>query len=99
MVSLEYLAGLIDGEGNIGIYSAGSSGQKRLHVEISMTHYETVKCIHDQFGGQFREKKTAKGYKNQWHWRLTHKKAAELLRKVQPHLITKYALVSELLGP
>ena len=97
-ISWKYLAGLVDGEGNIGRYSASmNTTHRRLHLEVGMTCYRTIKALHDQFGGQFREVKTPDGRKAQWRWRVVSKKAVIILKEIQPHMITKAELVSSLL--
>ena len=53
---LAYLAGLIDGEGTIGVAPSGS-----LRLRIGMTDRKTVHWLHHTFGGTFSISRTAKG--------------------------------------
>lgn len=98
MISYEYLAGLTDGDGCIGVYSTGKTSRKRVHLEIRMTCRLTVETLHKQFGGQFREQKTAEKHKRYWVWRVTDRKAILLLKEIQPYSITKKQTIHSILN-
>jgi hypothetical protein len=87
-----YFAGLIDGEGYIGIKQAGTHKrpQKKLEIKVNMTCYKTVLALRDHFEkGNVRPRKAAPGCKPQWVWSVTCRAAREVLDVIRPYLITK----------
>lgn len=87
MVSIEWLAGFIDGEGCLFIV-----GNKRtrhaLILAIANIHLPTLKAIQEIFGGHIQALSTRRGrqiYEIRWHG----KTALELIKQLEPHLITK----------
>lgn len=97
MISYEYLAGLVDGDGCVGAFSTGKGGRRRAHLEVRMTCLTIIKALHDQFGGQFREQKTAENRKAYWTWRTTDNLARSLLKEIYPHSITKTEAIHSVL--
>ena len=97
-IKLAYFAGLMDGEGNIGIYPQGKSKRLRPCVKLNMTDKETVVAVAEFFGGNVSSKKVANGNKPQWHWSVTYKKASKIIRLLRPYLITKAAAADYVLS-
>lgn len=85
-----YFAGLIDGEGNIAVYTF-KSGVVRPIVKVDMTCEKTIKAIHSHFGGYIGQKKTEclANRKPQWRWEVTFQKALAVCSRIRPFLITK----------
>ena len=85
-----YFAGLIDGEGTIGVY-AFASGMIRPIIKVDMTCEKTVKALHEHFGGYFGVKKieAKTNRKQQWHWEVTFLRAKAVCERIRPYLITK----------
>jgi len=85
-----YFAGLIDGEGTVGIYKF-SSGAIRPIVKVNMTCEKTIIALHQHFGGYMGVQKieSIPNRKPQWHWEVTFKKAVEVCKSIRPYLITK----------
>lgn len=85
-----YFAGLIDGEGNIKIYSY-AAGHKRPVIKVHMTCKKTIMALHQHFGGHMGSKKIEQipNRKPQWYWAVTFKKALEVAKTLQPYIITK----------
>ena len=97
-----YAAGLFDGEGTVRVdeYDCPASATRpkpyrrtQLRVAIAMSHYPTIRSLHDTYGGSiFRDDSAHKRNPNHatrytWaHWRSG---AAEFLTLVLPFLITK----------
>lgn len=87
-----YFAGLIDGEGTIGVYTF-KSGVTRPIIKVDMTCETTIKALHQYFGGYMGVKKVENlpNRKPQWRWEVTFSKAKEVARLLMPYLITKTA--------
>lgn len=89
---LAYFAGLLDGEGYIGI-GARVSGEYRtrqliLQMRIGMTSESVISWLHTTFGGQVYQHERPP-HKTMWLWSLTQQPAASLLRRVAPYLKVK----------
>ena len=98
-MSDQYLAGLFDGEGCV-TYSNKRvlrKGKKkaypywRIVLEISMTHEETIKTIHEMFNCGTVRPRAAASHQNlpQWRWRCCHRDALQCARRLVPYSITK----------
>jgi hypothetical protein len=94
---LAYLAGLLDGEGGIGIYRNGKNSP-RPSVTLRMTHHETVKIVSDFFGGCCRPEKKAKPRQPTWKWSVTWRKAYLVLKSLRPWLVTKATEADIIIG-
>lgn len=94
----QYFAGLIDGEGCIGLHSAGRGKKRRIAVKVNMTCEQTVRALHDRYGGQFRKRKLVCGNKQQWEWRCINKEAVDVLTKIRPFVITKRKVIESLIN-
>lgn len=89
-VSLEYIAGFIDGEGYIGIHSNGRGSYK---TEISMTNTNLLVLLEIQkvVGGKIysRDKKGHPNWKTEHSLRLRLEECRSLLPKIVNSLIIK----------
>lgn len=85
-----YFAGLIDGEGTVGVYKF-ASGVVRPIIKVDMTCEKTVRALHEHFGGYCGIKKTEAlpNRKPQWHWEVTFNRARHVCEQLRPYLITK----------
>lgn len=102
-IDLAYAAGLIDGEGTIGITelkpsprgrSDGRALRKnpshRIYVAISMTDRVAVQWMHEVFGGNFQTVKPAQPqHKQSFRWSLGSQRAAEFCELIRPYLKIK----------
>lgn len=92
---LAYTAGLLDGEGSIGIIcmKPGKNNNYKLpyhqlHVGIVNTHKGVLDWLKIKFGGSIsRHDKNAKS--KTWHWTINTRKAAAFLKIIYPYLIIK----------
>lgn len=92
-----YLAGIIDGEGYIGIGKANKKEQKspyyRERVSVGISSKVIVDIFYEYFGGSisYRDRIQSKFNSNQpyWVWEITDKKAAEFCHFFAPSLIVK----------
>ena len=89
-MDLSYAAGLIDGEGYIGIQETGGSMQLRLKVAMTDKGLPSLIAIHRKFGGHLAEDRPVGERTRASHvWRLNGRKAADLIERLQPFLLTK----------
>lgn len=94
-----YMAGLIDGEGCIGIYKTCGSGKHRrvypqyvMSLGMSNTHLGVIKWICQMFGGTYHIANSgAKNpkYSVAWSWKITARHAKWVLEQVIPYLRIK----------
>jgi hypothetical protein len=93
MVSAEYLAGFVDGEGSLSLsrIPRGQSHEYCLRVSIANTDTSILQAIHKDWGGTIhsmgrpRRPKWKPGFGLIW----TNAAAAHLLGRIEPHLRTK----------
>lgn len=86
-LSKEYIAGLFDGEGSIGIYSGGSH---TLYMRTQLVQNRgaadsVLGELKDRFGGWLAERKRD----HVVNWQLTSKKAVAFLKFITPALRLK----------
>lgn len=94
-----YFAGLLDGEGNFGIYVQRKTGVMRPVVKINMTCKDTIQAIADHFGGNaYPKKQYTPNASPQWHWCVTFHKAVAVIKRIRPYLITKADMADKILA-
>ena len=93
---LGYLAGLVDGEGSIGITSAFQRGKSRsrshtLRVSITNTSETLIAWLSDTIGGGLRLKRDSRkaNWKPGYDWMLYAAQAEQVLLAVLPYLVIK----------
>jgi hypothetical protein len=80
-----YLAGLIDGEGHIGVY-----GTRSPIVEIAMTDRGVIEWLKDTFGGSIYTPTVPKANARQyWKWNSSSTAMMTILRLTIPYMKTK----------
>ena len=87
-----YYAGIIDGDGTVGMHSKGRNCGKRLVIEIKMTNEAIVRGAQAHFGAGHIS--TMGGLsplsrKPQWRWRVTGASARRVLGRINSFLIEK----------
>ena len=97
---LGYIAGIIDGEGCIGL--AHTKRYYAPHITVNMTHELTVKTLYYSTGlGTVCQRKAPlkkETYKVNWHWQVqTFAEIHCLLRLILPYLIVKRELAELML--
>lgn len=88
---LAYVAGIIDGEGHIGLHCRNDRKLRyRLRVSVSNTNEWLIQWLHFNFEGYVYEviMKNPK-WKKQWKWSLSSNMAMEFLKLVYPYLRIK----------
>lgn len=90
IVDDSYAAGLIDGEGYVGIVEAGGSMQVRLKVAMTDKGLPALRAMHATYGGALgRDRLSTESNRETHAWRLNGRKAAELLDRIAPMLLVK----------
>ncbi len=85
-----YLAGLLDGEGSIGINNFGGKRVPGLRVTVTNTHLAVLKELQAIWGGALTSRRIrVKGWKASSDLLWGAVTAAEILRAVQPYLRIK----------
>lgn len=93
-VELAYLAGIIDGEGTIGLHERQGIGEKKrwcIRFIVTNTDFRLIQWLIDNFGGNFYKKtpKVAK-WKVSYVWTIYDtKKCYDLIKKIKPYLVLK----------
>ena len=95
-----YFAGLVDGEGCIGIHCRGAGRNKRLSLRVNMAHRQTILAIYNRFkvGSICRRLPLNPNHKTQWVWKCVCNDALNVLVILRPHLITKANIVDKLIA-
>ena len=90
---LSYTAGIIDGEGCIGIHKGGKheSGtiKYRIRVIVGNTDRRLVEFLKDNFGGSISKRNVVGNRKKQYAWELGNNMAAGFLKMIHPYLLLK----------
>lgn len=91
VLSLPYVAGIIDGEGTITFQHLRSQRwQIVLRVHVAQTFFPLIKALHKQFGGCLhRVHARRRKAKDQLSWQLGGQAAATLLRRLKPWIFQK----------
>lgn len=84
-----YVAGLVDGEGTIGIYEAGH--QIFLKLIVSNTSEALISWLHERFGGSLAHHPARGRHKAGWQHVLYQHRAAEVIARCRPYLVVKAA--------
>lgn len=94
-----YLAGLIDGEGYIGILRTKKGNKKEWHssfdfiftpvLKVAMVEKELITWLYETFGGTFETRKAHKNARESYGWMCRKAKVAEFLQMIYPYLRAK----------
>ena len=92
-----YAAGLIDGEGYIGIIKDNSNRSYNIRVQISMSDKGkfALERMKDKYGGSIsKDNKATNRVRQAYGWTVTGRKAVELLRIIQPDSMVKKEVIN-----
>src|SRR5215471_14244408 len=97
-LDLAYLAGIVDGEGSVGLDKMGTQNQRwvniRFHPQVTVVNanMDLMVWLSASFGGTFRPRQQQRPYHKQtWRWKLTGRAAADLCQDLLPFLRIKHA--------
>ncbi len=86
---LAYLAGIVDGEGSIGITHHKVRKSYSLRLQVANTSNNLMHFL-SRFGGHIYEHKMHSSYhKQRYDWMVIGKKAQEIIRQIAPYIIIK----------
>ena len=96
-VELAYAAGIVDGEGYVGIKCSErekeqKSRSHRVYLSVGNTDERMVKFLNDKFGGTYyyaERGSSSPNAKPMYTWKLSAISAVTFLKQVLPYLITK----------
>lgn len=102
-INLAWAAGIIDGEGCIGIVRDDRKALNekngwnlspiyKLRISVGMSHLETIEKLYEIFGdGRINGQKCYKrpGHKQVYYWTVNADAAWKVIEKVKPYLVTK----------
>lgn len=98
MLSKQYIAGFVDGDGCIGTTYAPPNQKFRqksptiqLRVSIGSTYLPLLEIFQEQYGGAIHKRKelVSKNWKPFYMWIITTRKAVTFLKEITPFLIIK----------
>src|SRR5258707_9629422 len=100
-----YVAGIIDGEGNIGVfpvrppknyrppmrYKGRRPRQTRFYMKVAVanTSQELILWLQSLFGGAITTRPPTERTQKQWRWTQMQVRAADVLRQVRPYMIAR----------
>lgn len=95
---LAYVAGILDGEGSIGVHGRSPSNPSSFAIRVSviMTTPQAPALCHELFGGSLAiENRVTSTGKPIYRWSLYCTKAARVLEKVLPYLRVKKTVATD----
>lgn len=83
------MAGLLDGEGTIGISRGNKSKYRSPYISVTSTTKEIVDWLHDTFGGIVSAHKVyQEHHKQSWIWQLRNKdQVFRVMEMVKPYML------------
>jgi hypothetical protein len=96
IATLAYAAGIVDGEGTIGIRLQNNGAGKFYHtfkVRVANTDKDIIEWLTEQFGGSWGTKAAGtngtRNTKESYHWTLTSGRAGSFLAAIRPYMRIK----------
>ena len=87
---LSYTAGIIDGEGCIGVHRGGKhpsgTSRHRVRIIVGNTDKRLVIFLKDNFGGSIAKRNVRGNRKPAYAWELSANKAKNFLDEILPYL-------------
>jgi len=86
-ISIQYLAGLFDGEGTITLTHNSRGSYRTPVLSLTSTTFRLVEICKENFGGSISTQKVyQQHFKPSWCWKITNDRALEACRLLQPHI-------------
>ena len=88
LITLNYTAGLFDGEGSVLLSYKNKKDKFRTQcVSLTSTTYPLVEFLKENYEGYICNQKIyKKHHKKAWIWKLSGRKAVDFLNKIYPYL-------------
>ncbi|MBL7167025.1 MAG: hypothetical protein ISS55_11200 [Dehalococcoidales bacterium] len=92
---LAYIAGIVDGEGYIGITADGKKfkhGRQNLRLRVTVTNTSEWLCQYLKFrfgGGKILLRTLSPNHRPCWQWQVDYQKAGDFLKLILPYLHLK----------
>lgn len=84
-----YAAGLVDGEGSIGVYLNKVYNHYQLRLQVQMCDKEGLELLEHLFKGTWFHYKAKPPRRAKWQWLVTNSAAASALQLLKPYLLVK----------
>lgn len=88
-LKLSYAAGLIDGEGCIGMYLNSHNGNYQLRLSVEMGDIRGLELLDELFKGKWYYRPAIKPRREKWTWTLFNQNAFTLLKELEPFMYVK----------
>ncbi len=86
LISVEWLAGYVDGEGCFQI----RNGNRQPYLSISSANYDLLRAIQEQYGGRvYKHGSATDRRRKSWVWRINGEHVEKLILKLLPYLREK----------
>jgi hypothetical protein len=82
-----WAAGFFEGEGTIGLTSAGGGRSHRLSVEVSQIDREPLDALMAAYGGRIYRFEGGDRQRAYFRWALATRQAVAFLERIEPHVI------------
>lgn len=91
-IKLAYAAGLIDGEGCIGIYYNSHNGNYQLRITVEMCERQGLEILYELFDGKwyYKEHSNRPNRRPVYVWMLFNSRAEDALGQLVPYLQVKH---------
>lgn len=88
---ISYLAGLVDGEGSVSLFTRGQAEKGYVTPSLQITNCDRrlIDWLHENLGGQVYEQKPRSRRRPCWLWCCFGKVARDIIKRVEPSLIVK----------
>ena len=97
-IQFAYAAGIVDGEGSLGVVYYADHNQYQARIQVVMTNPKPLEILRGLFGGSLCATKMApNGRKQPYHYTASGKNLVRLLESVLPYLIEKKSQAENLL--
>ena len=90
-IAHSYAAGLLDGEGYIGIPPKKNRRPGTPTIVVEMTSHAVLKFLQDLFevGSIHKCKKRQPHHRQSWRWSTRYRKAYDIAQKIYPYTVLK----------
>ena len=94
VISAEYVAGFLDGEGSVSLNITGKKPSNRQQVSFpvkcSNTDEKIIRDLREQYGGSVSAGRPLPKHQPFWVWTIQGAAAAALLREIRPFMRIKH---------